>query len=69
MNTDIWIYIETENGKALNVGYELINAARPIAAQKNSKIVALVVGKNILKAAEDAIGYGAEHAEYHEKYR
>lgn len=62
MNTDIWIYIETENGKALNVGYELINAARPIAAEKNSKIVALVVGKNILKAAQDAIGYGADSA-------
>lgn len=62
MNTDIWIYIETHNGKALNVGYELINAARPIADIKKSKIVAVVVGKDILKAAQDAISYGADSA-------
>ena len=62
MNTDIWIYIETQHGTALNVGYELINAARPIADRKNSRIVALVVGKNILKAAQDAICYGADSA-------
>lgn len=60
MNTDIWIYIETHNGKALNVGYELINAARPIADAKQSRIVAVVVGKNILKTAQDAISYGAD---------
>ena len=62
MNTDIWIYIETENGHALNVGYELINAARPIADRKGSRIVALVVGNDVRRAAQEAIGYGADSA-------
>ena len=26
---NIWVFIETECGKAKNVGYELLNAAKP----------------------------------------
>ena len=28
---NIWVFIETECGKPKNVGFELINAAKPLA--------------------------------------
>ncbi|MBQ8933363.1 MAG: electron transfer flavoprotein subunit alpha/FixB family protein [Lachnospiraceae bacterium] len=59
---EIWVYVETENGSAKSVGYELLNAAKPIAYAKHAPLVAVVVGKNVRKAAEDAIGYGADSA-------
>lgn len=40
---NIWVYIETECGKAKNVGFELLNAARPLAEQKGCELVAVVM--------------------------
>lgn len=59
---NIWVFIETECGKAKNVGYELINAAKPLAAQKGCPLVAVVIGKDIEGVAKDAICYGADSA-------
>lgn len=59
---NIWVFIETECGKAKNVGYELINAAKPLAEQKGCPLVAVVVGKDIEGVAKDAICYGADSA-------
>lgn len=59
---NMWVYIETECGKAKNVGYEILNAARPLADKKGCELVALVIGCNIEKAARDAIRYGADKA-------
>ena len=30
---NIWVFIETECGKPKNVGFELINAAKPLAQE------------------------------------
>ena len=59
---NIWVFIETECGKAKNVGYELLNAAKPLAAQKGCSLVAVVIGKDIEGVAKDAICYGADSA-------
>ena len=59
---NIWVFIETECGKAKNVGYELLNAAKPLAAQKGCPLVAVVIGKDIEGVAKDAICYGADSA-------
>lgn len=59
---DMWVYIETECGKAKNVGYELLNAARPLADKKGCELVAAVIGHNVEQAARDAICYGADKA-------
>ena len=59
---NIWVYIETECGKAKNVGFELLNAARPLAEQKGCELVAVVIGNSIESAARDAICYGADRA-------
>ena len=59
---NMWVFIETECGKAKNVGYELLNAARPLADQKDCDLVAVVIGKNVESVAQDAIRYGADAA-------
>ncbi len=59
---NIWVFIETECGKPKNVGYELLNVARPLADQKGCSLVAVVIGKDIEDVAKDAIRYGADSA-------
>lgn len=59
---NIWVFIETECGKPKNVGYELLNVARPLADQKGCPLVAVVIGKDIEDVAKDAIRYGADSA-------
>lgn len=59
---NMWVFIETECGKAKNVGYELINAAKPLAEKKGCELVAVVVGKDVESVAKDAICYGADSA-------
>ena len=43
---NIWVFIETECGKAKNVGYELLSVAKPLAQQKGCPLVAVVIGKD-----------------------
>lgn len=59
---NIWVFIETECGKAKNVGYELLHAAKPLASQKGCPLVAVVIGKDVEGVAKDAICYGADSA-------
>lgn len=59
---NIWVFIETECGKAKTVGYELLNIAKPLAEQKGCPLVAVVIGKDIGQVAKDAICYGADSA-------
>ncbi len=59
---NIWVFIETECGKPKNVGYELLNVARPLADQKGCPLIAVVIGKDIENIAKDAICYGADSA-------
>ncbi len=59
---NIWVFIETECGKPKNVGYELINVAKPLAEKKGCELVAVVIGKEIENVAKEAIGYGADSA-------
>ena len=41
---NIWVFIETECGKPKNVGFELINAAKPLAQEKGCELIAVVIG-------------------------
>ncbi|AGT43748.1 electron transfer flavoprotein subunit alpha/FixB family protein [Treponema pedis] len=59
---NIWVFIESEGGKVKSVSYELLNIARKLADEKKCELVAVAVGKNIEKAAKDAICYGADSA-------
>ena len=59
---NIWVFIETECGKPKNVGYELLNVAKPLAQQKGCPLVAVVIGKDIEGVAKEAICYGEDSA-------
>lgn len=59
---NIWVYIETEEGKEKAVGYELLAPGRELADKRGSKLVALVIGNQVEEAAKKAIAYGADEA-------
>ena len=59
---NLWVVIETEEGKGKNVGFELLTPGRQLADEKNEKLVAIVIGKNVEAEAKKAIAYGADEA-------
>lgn len=59
-NKEIWVLLELEDGCAKNVGYELINAARPIADELGAELIAVAMGDDPKKAVADGICYGAD---------
>ena len=57
---DLWVFIETKDGKARNVGLELLNPGRRLAGIQGGKTVALVIGYNCDEAVKEAIAHGAD---------
>lgn len=57
---NLWVVIETEEGKARNVGYELLTPGRRLADEQNEKLVAVVIGHQVEAVAKKAIAYGAD---------
>ena len=44
-NKNIWVFIETDEGKTKSVGLELLNPGRMLAEKSGEKLVAVVFGK------------------------
>ena len=42
-NKNIWVFIETDEGKAKSVGLELLNPGRMLAEKSGEKLVAVVL--------------------------
>jgi electron transfer flavoprotein alpha subunit len=59
---DLWVFIETHNGRAKSVGYELLTPGRALADKAGCKLIAVIIGKNIGAAASRAIEHGADVA-------
>lgn len=57
---NLWVYIETDEGTAKNVGYELLNPGRRMADKLGQELVAVVLGKDVEHVARQAIAYGAD---------
>jgi len=57
---NLWVYIETDEGNAKSVGYELLNPGRRMADKLGQELVAVVMGKNVAHVAEAAAAYGAD---------
>lgn len=65
MKTDyknVWVFIETEEGAAKPVGYELLSPGRRIAGETGEKLIAVIVGDRVEHVAEQALAYGADEA-------
>jgi hypothetical protein len=45
---DLWVYIEVENKRAKSVGLELLGPGRELADQVGEKLVAFVIGWNLV---------------------
>lgn len=57
---NVWVYIDSEQGKAKNVGLELINIGKQLASENQEKLVAVVIGDNEEDAVKSAVAYGAD---------
>jgi electron transfer flavoprotein alpha subunit len=60
--SDLWVFIETEEGKAKSVGLELLTPGRALADKAGYDLVAVVVGKSVEAVAQRAIEHGADRA-------
>ena len=59
-NKNLWVVVETEEGIAKNVGYELLTVGRTLADKMGQQLVAVVLGKNVRAVADAAVSYGAD---------
>lgn len=59
-NKNIWVFIETDEGKAKSVGLELLNPGRMLAEKSGEKLVAVVFGKDNAEAIDQVKGYGPD---------
>lgn len=57
---NVWVFIETVDGEAKNVGLELLSQGRILADANQEKLVAIVIGNNVAAAVKSAIVYGAD---------
>ena len=55
---NVMVYVETAEGKPVNVGLEMLTAAKDVA----EKVTAVVIGAGDADAAATAIAYGADDA-------
>ena len=61
LTRDLWVLIETtDEGKARNVGLELLNPGRRLADAQGGALVAVVIGSNTEDAVKEAAAYGAD---------
>ena len=57
---NLWVVVETEEGAAKSVGYELLSVGRTLADKLGQQLVALVMGKDVQGVAQTCIAYGAD---------
>lgn len=58
---NILVYVEAAEGKAKNVGLEILTPAK--VAADGGEVIAVVIGKDVEGAAKQAIAFGADKAE------
>lgn len=57
---NVWVFIETSEGKAKNVGLELLYEGKKLAQINNEKVIAVVIGQNLDSVVKSATAYGAD---------
>jgi len=55
----VWVYIEQVDGKARNVGYELLNEGRKLADAMKQELAAVIIGDHVDHLTKEAIARGA----------
>jgi len=57
---DVWVYIETAEGKPRNVALELLGEGRKLANEIGQKLVAVLIGNGVAPLAKEAFASGAD---------
>ena len=57
---NVWVFVEREDEKIASVSFELLGKARVLADDLKSKVVAVFLGSNIKKDAQELIYRGAD---------
>jgi electron transfer flavoprotein alpha subunit len=57
---NVWVWVETGNGVARNVGMELMTPGRRVADAVGQSLVAVIIGHELERAAKAAAAYGAD---------
>jgi len=61
MTKDLWVFVETnDDGTAKNVGIELLTPGKDMAVKQGGFLVAVVIGKDVDAAAQNAAEHGAD---------
>ena len=57
-NKDLWVFIETDQeGRARNVGLELLNPGRRLADKQGGELIGVVIGCGIEEAVKAGAGW------------
>lgn len=57
---DIWVFCEQREGKLMNTDFELVSEGRKLADERGSKLVGVLLGKDVAGLANELGGYGAD---------
>lgn len=57
---NIWVFLETKNGKLKNVGLELLNPGRELAEATGEELVGVLIGDGVTALADTVIAHGAD---------
>ena len=57
---NIWVYVEVFDGKAKNVGLEIIGPGKKMAEAAGEQVVAVLIGNELDDAVKAAVSYGAD---------
>jgi electron transfer flavoprotein alpha subunit len=57
---NLWVFVETDEGVAKSVGYELLTPGRELADKLGQELVAVVFGCGVHSVADECIAYGAD---------
>jgi electron transfer flavoprotein alpha subunit len=59
---NVWVYMEITDGKARNVGLELLGQGRKLADAMGQKLAAVLIGENVEGLTKEAFAHGADLA-------
>ncbi len=62
--SDVAVFVEQRGGEIAGVSYEMLGEGRKLADQLNEKLLAVVIGYEIQKKAEELVKYGADKVIY-----
>jgi len=61
-NNDVWVFVEQRDGKAADVSFELLCKGRKLADALQSRLLAVVMGKDVAGIATRCFAFGADEA-------